>query len=416
MLPSFQTALLTCVFLLGGLAAPAPAQGQTATLADGRVLTVQQPLELFITEGPVWDLNLPARSVTVVGRTVTIPASVDGVQFGIAGTAVTSPEGLIVGEIGAHNFDRLFDHNAIGRDTNAYMTGATRSVFSTNENLRQDSLRPASRNLAAQLAMQDKFLALTRDLVPLHSSALSANFEQLLGPPTADGLGRSYPYSSGGTFKSAGHVYHDTNGNRFLIPDIEAVLELSENVAGGVVTSVHPGGNGVPPSFTVDNLLVVFNQDPRFPASTIGLVGTEIPRSVFVQQAVGHEVEIVGFVVSEHVLFANEVITTLVDPTAPLAVVPTFWLFKNSGNEIRIRGLVDRPQGIALSARILNQTFPITLVTDPLTGGATFDFKTKGQLNVSLVTQVTLEARFVGAPAGTPLAFQQTYLRSVVAP
>jgi len=413
---SLQSKLLASVFLLGGLAAPGLAQGQTATLADGRVLTIQQPLELFITEGPIWDLNLPARSVTVVGKTVTIPTSVDGVPFLIAGTAVTSPEGLIVDGIGAHNFDRLLDQNAVGRDTNAHVTGAVRSLFSTTENLRQDSLRPASRNSAAQQVLQANFFATTRDLVPLHSNVLPATFGQVVGQLTPESTGWVYPNSSGGTFKSAGHVYLDTSGNRFLIPDDEAVIELSENVVGGVVTSVHPGGNGVPPSFTVGNLLVVYNQDPRFPASTIGLVGTEIPRSVFLQQAVGKEISVVGYVVSEHVLFANEVETTLIDPTAPLAVVPTQWLFKNSGNEIRIRGIVDRPQGIALTARILNQTFPITLVADPITGGATFDFRTKGQLNVSQVTQVTLEARYVGAPAGTPLAFQQTYLRSVVAP
>ncbi|MBM3992446.1 MAG: hypothetical protein FJ298_15800 [Planctomycetes bacterium] len=416
MLPSFQTALLASAFLFGGLAAPGLAQGQSATLADGRVLTVKQPLEIFFTEGPIWDINVGDRSVTVTGKTITIPASVDGIAFHIGGMAVTNAAGEQIDGIGAHNFDRLLDQNAVARDITARQGGAVRSLFSTTENLRQDALRPVTRNVSAQQVMQSNYFAWTRDLIPLHSSVLPTDFGSLTGFLAAESTGWVYPNSSGGTFKSAGHVYLDANGNRFFIPDDEAVIELAENVAGGVVTSVHAGGNGAPPSFTMGNLLVVFNQDPRFPASTIGLVGSEIPRSIFLQQGVGQEVTVVGYMVSEHVLFACEIETTLIDPTAPLAVVPTFWLFKNSGNEIRIRGLVDRPQGIALSARILNQTFPITLVTDPLTAGATFDFKTKGQLNVSLVTQVTLEARFVGAPAGTPLAFQQTYLRSVVAP
>ena len=414
MQPTLRSALLASTFLLGGLAAPG--LGQTATLADGRVLSLKTPLELFITEGPIWDINTADRSVTVTGKTVTIPATLNGAQFLIGGTAVTNAAGAIVDGIGAHNFDRLLDENAVGRDVTPLQRGAVRSLFSTTENLRQDALRPVTRNATVQQQLEANYFSTTRDLIPLHPTVLGPNFGSLTGFLQTESTGWVYPHSSGGTFKSAGHVYLDSAGNRFLIPDEEAVLELAENVAGGVVTSVHPGGNGVPPSFTMGNLLVVFNQDPRFPASTIGLVGTEIPRSVFLQQAVGREIGVVGYMVSEHVLFANDVETDLVDPNAPIAVVPQQWLFKNSGNEIRIRGLVDRPQGIALTARILNQTFPITLVVDPVTGGATFDFRSKGQVNVALVTQVTLEARYVGAPVGTPLAFQQTYLRSVVGP
>jgi hypothetical protein len=408
--------LLYASLILLGASVPALAQGTTAVLADGRVLTIKQPLEIFITEGPIWDINTAARSVTVTGKTVTIPATVNGAAFRIEGTAVTDANGQTVDAIGAHNFTRLLDENAVGRDVTPLQSGAVRSLFSTMENLRQDALRPLTRNLTAQQAMEANYFATARDLIPLHPTVLAPTFGSMVGMVAEENTGWVYPATSGGTFKSAGHVYLDAAGNSFLIPDDEAVIELSENVAGGFVTSVHPGGNGVPPSFTMGNLLVVYNQDPRFPASTLGLVGSEIPRNIFLQQAVGQEITVVGYMVSEHVLFANEVETTLVDPTAPIAVVPQQWLFKNSGNEIRIRGIVDRPQGITLSARILNQTFPITLVADPLTAGATFDFRSKGQLNVALVTQVTLEARYVGAPVGTPLAFQQTYLRSVVAP
>lgn len=407
--------LLTSLLLLGA-SAPAFAQGTTAVLQDGRVLTIKQPLEPFFTEGPVFDLNVAARRITVIGKDVTVPVSVNGTPFSIAGTAVTSASGQVIDQIGAHNFDRLLDSNATGRDATAFQSGAVRSVFSTTENSLQDALSPLARSAQARQLLRNNYFSTTRDLIPLHAAVLPATFASSVGVPQEESASWIYPHSPGGTFKSAGHVYLDSVGNRVLIPDVEAVLELAENVASGIVTSVHPGGPGIPASFTLGNLLVVFNPDPRFPASTIGLVGTEIPRSLFLQQSIGLDVTVIGYMVSEHVLYANEVETTLVDPSAPIAVIPQQWLFKNSGNEIRIRGIVDRPQGIELFARILNQTFPITLVTDPLTGGATFDFRSKGQLNVALVTQVTLEARYVGAPAGTPLAFQQTYLRSVVGP
>ena len=306
---TLRSALLASTFLLGGLAAPGLAQ--TATLADGRVLSLKTPLELFITEGPIWDINTAARSVTVTGKTVTIPATVNGTPYLIGGTAVTNAAGAIVDGIGAHNFDRLLDENAVGRDVTALQAGAVRSLFSTTENLRQDALRPVTRNASVQQQLQANYFATTRDLIPLHPTVLAPDFGSLTGFLQEESAGWVYPNSSGGTFKSAGHVYLDASGNRFLIPDEEAVIELAENVAGGVVTSVHPGGNGIPPSFTMGNLLVVFNQDPRFAASTIGLVGTEIPRSIFLQQAVGQEITVVGYMVSEHVLFANEVETSL---------------------------------------------------------------------------------------------------------
>lgn len=405
-----KTAFLPLLLL--GVAAPAFAQ--TAILADGRVLTIKQPLELFLTEGPIWDLNVDARSFVVTGKTVTIPASINGATVTIAGTAVTNAAGETVDAIGAHNFDRLLDQNAVARDTNAYRSGAVRSIFSTIENQRQDSLRPATRNLTAQEQMQSNYFATTRDIVPMHDAVLPAAFGSTIGFLGQDSTTWVYPASSGGTLKSAGHVYLDAAGNSFFIPDQELAFELAENVALGTVSSVNLGGNGVPTSFTMGQLLVVYNPDPRFPASTTGLIGTEIPRELFAQQAVGMEVAVGGYMVSEHVLFATVVETTLIDTSAPISVVPTNWLFKNNGNEIRIRGVVDQPQGIALSMRILNQTFPVNVVVDPISGGGVFDFRTKGQLNVANVSQVTIVANYVGAPAGTPPAFEQTYLRSVV--
>jgi len=46
--------------------------------------------------------------------------------------------------------------------------------------------------------------------------------------------------TAGGTLKSAGHVYVDTQGNEYFVPDIEVVIELSENVAAGVITFDRP--------------------------------------------------------------------------------------------------------------------------------------------------------------------------------
>lgn len=403
-------------------AAAAPclhAQGQTATLADGRVLTIKVPLEEYANEGPIWDINVANSSITAVGSANTIPVSIDGVPFALGGTGYPNANGEIVGEIGALQLDRLLDGNAANRDATALYAGPARSIFSTNENRRTDAGAPATRNPAAQATAESNYFNYLLAAYPAHAQALPADFLARAGVRGPDASQRVYPASTGGTLKSAGHIYLDAQGNRYQIPDLEAGIELAENVRTGVVSSVNAGGPGLPGSFVIGDLLVIYNQDPRFPAHTLGVVGQEIPREVFLQQGVGELVQVVGHLVGEHVLFAQEIGTDLFDPNAPIIVTTERWLFNNQGREIRFRGLVDRPQGTTLRVTITDGVTTINpivpLAIDPATGVGSYDFRSKNQLNVTNVTAVRVRL-FQGnnAPLTAPVLFDQTFLRSQV--
>ena len=394
---------------------PAFAQGQTAQLADGRILTIKLPLEPYANEGPIWDLDVVNKSLTAVGSKNTLPLSIDGAPFALSGTGFSDGSGHIIGEIPTLELDRLLDSNAASRDANTAFQGPARSLFSTQENRRTDAFALPTRSPAAQALVEANYFNYLQSAYAAHAHMLPADFLARAGMHSQDPASWVYPTTSGGTFKSAGHVYLDSEGRPYQIPDIEAVIELAENVRTGVVSSIHPGGNGVLPSFVIGEMLVIFNQDPRFPAHTLGLVEQDLPREIFMQQGLGRFVDVVGHAVGEHVLFAQEVFTDLVDPTAPLVVTSTNWLFRNQQNEIRFRGVVDRPQGVRLVVRINNSVFTnIPIAVDPVTGTGTYDFRTKNQLNVSQVTQVTVQAEYLNAPPGTPLAFDRTYLRSEV--
>lgn len=411
---------LLAAFAVVAAAAPClHAQGQTATLADGRVLTIKLPLELYANEGPIWDINVANRSITAVGSTNIIPASIDGVPFALAGTGYADASGHIVGEIGAAQFDRLLDGNAANRDATALYAGPTRSIFSTYENRRVDAAAPATRNPAAQATAESNYFNFLQAAYPAHAAVLPADFLSRAGVRGPDASQRVYPPSSGGTLKSAGHIYLDAQGNRYQIPDVEAVIELAENVRGGPIRSINAGGAGVPASFVIGDLLVIYNQDPRFPAHTLGVVEQEIPRSILLQQGLGRHVDVVGHLVGEHVLFAQEVFTDLFDPNAPIIVTTERWQFNNQQREIRFRGLVDRPQGTTLRVTITDGATTINpivpLAIDPENGTATYDFRSKNQLNVGNVTQVRVRL-FQGnnAPLTAPVLFDQTFLRSEV--
>jgi hypothetical protein len=410
---------LLAAFAVVAAAAPSLfAQGQTATLADGRVLTIKLPLEIYANEGPIWDVNVVNRSITAVGSTNTIPASIDGVPFTIAGTGYVNALGQVQ-EIGAQQFDRLLDGNAANRDASALYAGPARSIFSTYENRRTDAAAPATRNPQAQATAESNYFNYLQAAYPAHAAVLPADFLARAGVHGPDASQRVYPPSSGGTLKSAGHIYLDAQGNRFQIPDVEAVIELAENVRGGPVRSINAGGPGVPASFVIGDLLVIYNQDPRFPAHTLGVVEQEIPRSVLLQQGLGRHVDVVGHLVGEHVLFAQEVFTDLFDPNAPIIVTTERWLFNNQGREIRFRGIVDRPQGTTLRVTITDGATTINpivpLAIDPENGTATYDFRSKNQLNVTNVTAVRVRLfQGTNAPLTAPVLFDQTFLRSEV--
>jgi hypothetical protein len=128
---------------------------------------------------------------------------------------------------------------------------------------------------------------------------------------------------------------------------------------------------------------------------------------------------VVGHLVGEHVLFAQEVFTDLFDPNAPIIVTTERWLFNNQGREIRFRGIVDRPQGTTLRVTITDGVTTINpivpLAIDPENGTASYDFRSKNQLNVTNVTAVRVRLfQGTNAPLTAPVLFDQTFQRSEV--
>ena len=142
-----------------------------------------------------------------------------------------------------------------------------------------------------------------------------------------DANGNLYPAYAGGTFKTAGHRFEDrATGELYLIPDIEVVLELSENVDEGTVMSCDKGDlfQGVPPSLVIDEMLLIMNPDPRFGADVLGAAETAISESYisenFCNELNGRIVAVIGHTVGEHVLFVQEILTDIIDVTAPVVI------------------------------------------------------------------------------------------------
>ena len=402
------------VGLFSFTAAPASAQGTTAVLLDGTVLTTTG--ELFFTEGPIWDVDVANQTISVVGKTVTIPATVDGVEMLISGSSVTGQDGEAATGIGAANFDRLLDLNAIGRDITDTHAGPARSLFSSTEAGRTDATAPATRDAATQAIIEQNYFDYVQLCYRQHAAVLPADFLDKAGLRGADSSTWQYPGMAGGTLKSAGTVYVDGVGNEYYVPDVEVVIELSENVAGGIVRSLDLGDPlvGRPASFVIDDLLIIMNQDPRFGADVLGIGEVVINPDVFFSQGLGSAIDTIGHTVGEHVLFVQEVLTELTDPAQGLLVTAERWRFRDDANEIRFRGIVGQVGGVNLSAGILGNQFPIGLAPDLLTNTSTYSFRSRNQVNVSLVTAVDLIATIPGGgPTAAPL-FNETFQRAEV--
>jgi hypothetical protein len=427
-----------CLVILSSLGSYASAQ--TAVMLDGRVLTRKEPLSLFATEGPVWNLDLANQGIMVTGRTVTIPATVNGQPLLIDGSSVLSGDGNGVG-IGASNFSALLDRHAIGRDRNSQRVsgrngprrlGAVRSIFGTSE-ARRASSPGIVRDHQAQTLIEQNYFQIVEQCYQAHAAVLPADFLDRCGvlarSAPADGnstaanpgqafraglrtTARSYPMTTGGTLKSAGHIYLDTEGKEYFVPDIEVVLELAENVATGVVRSLARGNATRPDSFVIGDMLVVFNPDPRFPAEVLGLAEAPIPREVFFDQMTPGQssCDIIGHMVGEHVLFVQDVLTELVDPNAAIQISADRFIIRVAAGEARWRGAIDKPQGVLLFA-VLIDTAPdgvqtsrevnIPFVIDPLNGAGTYDARLRG-INVANITQIEMQAR--DATTGAVLA------------
>lgn len=394
--PATRVAALLVACAFGSVAA-----AQTAVMLDGRVLTPKNPPEAFATEGPIWNLDLANQSIIATGKPVTIPLLVNGAPLLLFGSSVLGQDGIASTGIGAADFDRLVDSNAIGTDRDVAPVsvglgprrlGPTRSIFSTSEGRRATDATGFVRDPAAQAAIEQNYFNVVQATYARHAAALPLDFLDRAGLRGTDPANWTYPTTAGGTLKSEGQVYVDAQGNEFFVPDVEVVIELSENVAGGTVTSVAAGNATTPDSFVVGELLVIFNQDPRFGADVLGLGDAPIPRAQFLAQALGNHVDTIGHMVGEHVLFVQEVLTELTDPTAGITITADRFRLRTNRGEARWIGTVDKPQGITLFAILGAQQFVIPLQVDALTGGATYSARINAA-GLAALTEIRLEAR-----------------------
>jgi hypothetical protein len=382
-------------------------------MLDGRVLTQKVPLSLFATEGPIWNLDLANQGIVVTGKKITIPVTVNGTPLFISGSSVIGQDGEAHTGVDAAGFERLADAHAIGFDRNLAPVsenlgprrlGAARSLFSTSEARRATASAPGLlRDPAAQAAIEQNYFQIVQQCYQANAAALPVDFLDRAGFRGTDPAGWTYPVTAGGTLKSAGHVYVDGPGNEYFVPDIEVVIELSENVAAGVITSVARGNSTRPDSFVIGDLLLVFNQDPRFGSEVLGLGEAVIPREEFFKQVVTGQtnIDVIGHMVGEHVIFVQEVLTEFIDPNAGIHITADRFRITVGANESRWRGTVDKPQGVRLVAALIStpptgvqtrREFNITMAIDPLTGAATYDARIRN-FNVTNLTHIEMQAR-----------------------
>lgn len=404
-----------------------------AVLLDGTVLT--PTAEVFATEGAIWDIDLNTQQITVTGKTLTIADSIDGFPLSIFGSSVLGQDGEAATGITAATFERLSDVHATTTGVTTDRCGAVRSLFSTSEAQRTDAPAGLDRFPATQAKIQANYFAMVRAAYAdqAHTGQLPAGFLQNAGIDRDDGNGGLmdvYPTTAGGTLKSAGHVYNDVAGNPHFITDIETVLELSENVSGGPVKSASQGvppligidgqcmPGYVPASFVIGDLLVIFSPDPRFGADVLGLGEAHIPRQIFFDQIAanpGTPVDIIGHLVGEHVMFVQEVLTDFTDPTAGVTISADRFRFRNDRGELRFIGTVDKPENLSVRTILTNGTdeiasFGITLIVDPLIGGASYTVRERDVNNLASVTTIIVEA----TNTETGEVTSETYIRSQV--
>ena len=382
-------------------------------MLDGRVLTQKVPESLFATEGPIWNLDLANQGIVVTGKTITIPATVAGTPLLISGSSVIGQDGEALTGIGAADFDRLADAQAIGVDRDAALVsenlgprrlGAARSIFSTSEARRA---APANSGLVrdpeAQAVIEQNYFDLAKQCYEANVLALPTDFLDRAGFRGTDPQSWTYPVTAGGTLKSAGHVYLDAQGNEYFVPDIEVVIELSENVSGGVIKSVARGNATRPDSFVIGDLLLIFNQDPRFGADVLGLGEAVIPREEFFKQVVVGEttISVIGHMVSEHVMFVQEVLSPFVDPAAGIVITADRFVFRGANvTEARWRGIVDKPTGLRLVAVMIQtiggqetrREFNVPMAIDELTGEGTYDARIRPtRTNLRNLTHIEMQ-------------------------
>ena len=410
---------LTVCLSMALVASNAAAQSK-AVMLDGRVLTQKIPLSHFATEGPIWNLDLKNQGIVVTGRTVTIPRTVNGLALRLSGSSITGKDGTAALGIGAADFHRLLDRQAIttdrdfrpeGPNLGPRRIGATRSIFSTTEAQHLSPIPGVIRDLQAQAAIEENYFSIVKACHAKHASVLPADFLERAGIRGSNSDDWAYPGNAGGTLKSAGTIYTDTKGKEYLVPDEEVVIELSENVAGGIVRSRARGNATTPDSFVIGDMLLVFNQDPRFGADIIGAGGAILSRDTFFEQ-IGAGVNaplVIGHMVGEHVMFVHEIDTTFLDPNGPLYITADRFQVRQASQEVRWIGAINKPQEFdqlfavlivrpaTRTVKEIRQSFPITITPDPLLGGATYVARLRAlpgfDTFLPQVTHIQMEAR-----------------------
>ena len=371
---------------------------------------------MFLTEGPIWDMDIPGRTLTAVGQVIHIPASINGVPFTLSGTEKLSPNGATLGTITVADFDRLSDINAVGRDVvtssagpdaGPYRLGAVRSILSTSE-ARSNVVGALDRSPATQRVIEDNYFRILINLFNVHQSVLPAEFLGRCGVRTAQGQYPTnpfqlppltywkYPHSTGGTLKSAGTIYVDAAGNEYRIPHDGCVIELAENVTAGKVRSMQVGNDLMPISFVVNETIVTLNPDPRIETKILGIAGGEVDPSVLAASLqVGDEVTVIGYLVGEHMMFAIEIEapTLYVESMGIIVSADRFTARVNDGR-LRWRGQLYPPAGKTLWVQLAGSKglIPVPFVVDPADGVGTYDMRLE-DIDLEVVTALDMVVR-----------------------
>lgn len=385
-------------------------------LFSGTPVTQKLPVEMFLTEGPIWDMDIPGRTLTAVGQVIHIPASINGVPFTLSGTEKLSPNGATLGTITVADFDRLSDINATGRDVvtssagpdaGPYRLGAVRSILSTSE-ARSNVVGALDRSPATQRVIEDNYFRILINLFNVHQSVLPAEFLGRCGVRTAQGQYPTnpfqlppltywkYPHSTGGTLKSAGTIYVDAAGNEYRIPHDGCVIELAENVTAGKVRSMQVGNDLMPISFVVNETIVTLNPDPRIETKILGIAGGEVDPSVLAASLqVGDEVTVVGYLVGEHMMFGIEIEapTLYVESMGIIVSADRFTARVNDGR-LRWRGQLYPPAGKTLWVQLAGSKglIPVPFVVDPADGVGTYDMRLE-DIDLKAVTALDMVVR-----------------------
>lgn len=384
---------------IGGLAVAGAALAQavpTATLFNGTVVTQKVPLQLYALEGSIWDIDIPNRTITAMGKTIQVPATIGGATFFIENLEVVNSSDLVVGRISAANFDRISDANAVVRDTIAapacpscgpIRLGPVRALVSTTE-ARSNPVGTLDRFPAAQATIEDNYFRLGLNLFQRYQGVLPVDFLGRIGIRTATGAYPTspfqlpprtywkYPHVAAATIRSEGSVYVDSQGREYFIPDSVRpgrIMHIApaEHFTLGPCRAVRRGDLVTPDSLLVGDLLITPNQDPRYPTIFRGLGGSEVSRDVFFRALTpGTEVSVLGHLTGDHVLFGNEFdAPTLYDPAMGIAISATQFVARAATGDLRWRGQMSPVDGLTFTARVgLGAELPVTVIVDPLTG------------------------------------------------